>query len=141
MRFLDANRSIRALHEASTQPPVVMAANGPIDETIPADRTDVHAGVVVSLSADKLTDGTHQVSRLTSARMVSTRQSNANLSAVCLPTYYDFGHRRMERAIDVTGRPVDPGTVSDIVKTVKVLLRRKAGSQEGIPDTKSSLLP
>jgi hypothetical protein len=34
----------------------------------------------------------------------------------------------MERAIDVTGRPVDPATVSDIVQTVKVLLRRKAGS-------------
>ena len=60
--------------------------------------------------------------------MVSTRQSDANLSAVCLPTYYVFGQRRMERAIDVTGRPVDPATVSDIVKTVKVLLRHKAGN-------------
>ena len=42
-----------------------MAGNGLIDETIPADRADVHAGVVVSLSADKLTDGTLQASRLT----------------------------------------------------------------------------
>jgi hypothetical protein len=51
----------------------------------------------------------------------------------------------MERAIDVTGRPVDPATASDIVQTVGVFLRRKAGSKEGIPDTipdrKSSLLP
>jgi hypothetical protein len=62
------------LHEASTQPPVVIAANALIDETIPADRADLHAGV------------------------------------------------------DVTGRPVDPATVSDIVQTVRVLLRRKAGS-------------
>jgi len=64
-----------------------MAANALIDETIPADRADVHAGIVVSLSADKLTDGTHQASRLTSARMVSARQSNATPSVVCLPTY------------------------------------------------------
>ncbi|HWF48919.1 MAG TPA: hypothetical protein VG168_18060 [Bryobacteraceae bacterium] len=116
------------MHEASTQPPVVIAANALIDETIPADRADLHAGVMVSRSADKLTDGTHQASRLTSARMMSTRQFNANPSAVCLPAYYVFGQRRMERAIDVTGRPVDPATVSDIVKTVKVLLRRKVGS-------------
>jgi hypothetical protein len=47
----------------------------------------------------------------------------------------------MKQAIDVTGRPVDPSTVSDIVQMVKALLPRKAGSQEGIPDTKSSLLP
>jgi hypothetical protein len=66
MRFLNANRSILALHEASTQPPVVIAANALIDETIPADRADVHAGVVVSRSADKLTGGTHQAPRLTS---------------------------------------------------------------------------
>jgi hypothetical protein len=116
------------LHEASTQPPVVIAAKALIDETIPADRADLHANVVVSRSANKLTDGTHQASRLTSARMASTRQSNANPSAVCLPAYYVFGQRRMERAIDVTGRPVDPATVSDIVQTVRVLLRRKAGS-------------
>ena len=128
MRFLIANRSIRALHEASTQPPVVIAANALIDETIPADGADLHAGVVVSRSADKLTDGTHQASRLTSARMVSTRQSNTNPSAVCLPTYYVFGQRRMERAIDVTGRSVDPATASDIVQMVRVLPRRKAGS-------------
>jgi hypothetical protein len=44
---------------------VVIPANALIDETIPADRADVHAGVVVSLSADKLTDGTLQASRLT----------------------------------------------------------------------------
>ena len=52
----------------------------------------------------------------------------------------------MERAIDVTGRPIDWARVSDIVQAIEVLLRRKAGSQEGIPDksspdTKSSLLP
>jgi hypothetical protein len=34
------------LHEASTQPPVVIAANALIDETIPADRADLHAGVM-----------------------------------------------------------------------------------------------
>jgi hypothetical protein len=113
MRFLNANRSIRALHEASTQPPVVIAANALIDETIPADRADLHAGVVVSRSADKLTDGTHQASRLTSARMVSTRQSDANPSAVCLRTHYVFGQRRTKRAIDVIGRPVDPATVAE----------------------------
>jgi hypothetical protein len=45
-----------------------------------------------------------------------------------LAGYYVFGQRRVERAIDVTGRPVDPATVSDIVQTVRVLLRRKAGS-------------
>jgi hypothetical protein len=78
MRFPNANRSIRALHEASTQPPVAMAANALIDEAIPADRADVHAGVVVSLSADQLTGRTHQALRLTPASMVSTRQSNAN---------------------------------------------------------------
>jgi len=87
MRFLNANRSILALHEASTQPPVVIAANALIDETIPADRADVHAGVVVSRSADKLTGGTHQAPPLTSARMVSTRQSNANPSAVLLADF------------------------------------------------------
>jgi hypothetical protein len=43
---------------------VVIPANALIDETIPADRADVHAGVVVSLSADKLADGTLQASRL-----------------------------------------------------------------------------
>jgi hypothetical protein len=84
MRFLNTNRSIRELHEASTQPPVVIAANALIDETIPADRADVHAGVVVSRSADKLTGGTHQAPRLTSARMVSTRQANANLSSILI---------------------------------------------------------
>jgi hypothetical protein len=87
MRFLNANPSIRALHEASTQPPVVMAGNALIDETIPADRADLHAGVAVSRSADKLTGGTHQAPRLTSARMVSTRQSNANPSAVLLADF------------------------------------------------------
>jgi hypothetical protein len=46
-----------------------MAANALIDETMPADRADLHAGVVISLSADKLTDGTHRASRLASARM------------------------------------------------------------------------
>jgi hypothetical protein len=30
--------------------------------------------------------------------------------------------------MDVTGRPIDPATVSDIVQMVKVLLRRKARS-------------
>ena len=97
MRFLNANPSIRALHEASTQPPVVMAGNALIDETIPADRADLHAGVVVSLSADKLTGGTHQAPRLTSARMVSTRQSNANPSAVLLA---DFLRLRPETSRD-----------------------------------------
>jgi hypothetical protein len=105
-----------------------MAANTLIDETIPADRADAHAGVAVSQAADKLTDGTRHSSRLTLARMVSTRQSNANTPVVCLPTHYVLGQRRMERAIDVTGRSVDPATVSDIVQTVRVLLCRKAGS-------------
>ena len=77
MRFLNANHSIRALHEASTQPPVVMAANALIDETKPADRADVHAGVVVSLSADKLTGCTHQASRLTSANAIPSVVSSA----------------------------------------------------------------
>jgi hypothetical protein len=130
MRFLNADRSIRALHEASTQPSVVMAANALIDETIPAERADVHAGVVVSLSADKLTGGTHQASWLTSARMVSTRQSNANPSAVLLADFLrlrpEARPETHEAAIDVTGRSVDPATASDIVQMVKVLLRRKA---------------
>jgi hypothetical protein len=86
-REISQRRSIRALHEASTQPPVVMAANALIGETIPADRADLHAGVVVSRSADKLTGGTHQAPRLTSARMVSTRQSSANPSAVLLADF------------------------------------------------------
>ena len=77
MRFPNAHRSIRALHEASTQPPVAMAAKALIDETIPADRADVHAGVVVSLSADKLTGGTHQASRLTSANAIPSVVSSA----------------------------------------------------------------
>ena len=77
MRLPNANRSIRALHEASTQPPVAMAAKALIDETIPADRADVHAGVVVSLSADKLTGGTHQASRLTSANAIPSVVSSA----------------------------------------------------------------
>ena len=103
MRFLNANHSIRTLHEASTQPrsswTVVLAANALVDEETPADRADVHAGVVVSLSADQLTGRTHQALRLTPASMVSTRQSNANPSVVCLPTYYVFGQKRMKRAI------------------------------------------
>jgi hypothetical protein len=105
-----------------------LAANALVDEETPADRADVHAGVVVSLSADQLTGRTHQALRLTPASMVSTRQSNANPSVVCLPPYYVFGQKRMKRAIDVTGRSVDPATASDIVQTVKALLRRKAGS-------------
>lgn len=78
---------------------VVLAANALVDEETPADRADVHAGVVVSLSADQLTGRTHQALRLTPASMVSTRQSNANPSVVCLPTYYVFGQKRMKRAI------------------------------------------
>jgi len=112
-----------------------LGRNALVDEETPADRADVHAGVVVSLSADQLTGRTHQALRLTPASMVSTRQSDANPSVnLCLPTYlrlrpetHGAGYR-MKRAIDVTGRSVDPATVSDIVQTVKALLRRKAGS-------------
>ena len=43
------------------------------------------------------------------------------------PETHEAGYR-MKRGIDVTGRSVDPATVSDIVQTVKALLRRKAGS-------------
>ena len=45
---------------------VVLAANALVDEETPADRADVHAGVVVSRSAEKLTGGTHQAPRPTS---------------------------------------------------------------------------
>ena len=116
---------------------VVLAANALVDEETPADRADVHAGVVVSLSADQLTGRTHQALRLTPASMVSTRQSNANVSGLLAdllrlrPETHELSHEagyRMKRAIDATGRSVDPATVSDIVQTVKVLLRRKAGS-------------
>jgi len=112
MRFLNVNRSIRTLHEASTQPPVVMdvvlAANALVDEETPADRADVHAGVVVSLSADQLTGRTHQALRLTPASMVSTRQSNANVSGLLAdllrlrPETHELSHEagyRMKRAI------------------------------------------
>ena len=103
MRFLNVNRSIRALHEASTQPPVVMdgrlGRNALVDEETPADRADVHAGVVVSLSADQLTGRTHQALRLTPASMVSTRQSNANVSGLLAdllrlrPEAHEAGYR------------------------------------------------
>jgi hypothetical protein len=86
---------------------VVLAANALVDEETPADRADVHAGVVVSLSADQLTGRTHQALRLTPASMVSTRQSNANPSVVCLPPYYVFGQKRMKRALHEAGYRCD----------------------------------
>jgi hypothetical protein len=47
----------------------------------------------------------------------------------------------MKRAIDVTGRSVDPATTSDIVQMVKVLLRRKALDLRGNSGYQGSLLP
>jgi len=95
MRFLNANRSIRALHEASRQPPVVIAASALIDETIPADRADVHAGVVVSRSADKLTGGTHQAPRPTSDGVNPPIQREP-VSGLLVDLLI-FGQKRMKR--------------------------------------------
>jgi hypothetical protein len=90
-------------HSRQSSWTVVLAANALVDEETPANRADVHAGVVVSLSADQLTGRTLQALRLTPASMVSTRQSNANPSVVCLPPYYVFGQKRMKRAIARSG--------------------------------------
>ena len=122
MRFLNANRSIRALHEASTQPPVV-AGNALIDETIPADRADLHAGIAVSRSADKLTGGTHQAPRLTSDGVNPPIQHEHASGLACRLITSSASD-----ASKWTGRSVDPATASDMVQMVRVLPRRKAGS-------------
>jgi hypothetical protein len=73
-----------------------MAGNALIDETIPADRADLHAGVAVSRSADKSAGGASGTAAYV-GKNGSTRQSNANPSAVLLA---DFLRPRPETSRD-----------------------------------------
>jgi hypothetical protein len=126
MRFLNVNLSIRALHEASIQPPVVMdgrrgrqRARRRGDTGRSSRRARRRRGQSVGGSIN----GAHA-----SGIAAYAGKYGVNPPIQREPVCGVLAERRMKRAIDVTGRSVDPATASDIVQTVKVLLRRKAGS-------------
>jgi hypothetical protein len=138
MRFLNVSRSIRALHEASTQPPVVMAgrlgrqrARRRGDTGRSSRRACRRRGQSVGGSIN----GAHASGIAAYAGKYGVnppiqREPVSGLLAASLrlrPETHEAGYR-MKRAIDVTGRSVDPSMVSANVEMVKVLLPRKAGS-------------